>query len=81
MEEKENAIVYETITKAGEIAIADLESGEYYYTENYLFDTLARWDENERVSPADNMTWEYHFWFKRGDKIAEVYLFIHNGIH
>lgn len=72
MEKQKSAVLYETITKAGEITIADLESGEYYYTEENMFDILARWNEDQKTTLPKDIEWKYHFWFKRGDRIAEV---------
>ncbi|MBQ6351596.1 MAG: hypothetical protein IJI42_11830 [Methanobrevibacter sp.] len=71
-DKKNDALLYETITKAGEITIADLESGEYYYTEENMFDALARWNEDEKTELPKDIEWKYHFWFKRGDRIVEV---------
>lgn len=74
LEEQRYNKIRDVIYKSKEIVIKEIDSEKCYYTENNMFDILARWDEDERISEPDNVVWKYHFWFKMGSNIVEVYV-------
>ena len=74
LEEQRYNKIRNVIYKSNEIVIKEIDSEKYYYTENNMFDILARWDEDIRISKPDDVAWKYRFWFKRGSSIVEVYV-------
>lgn len=64
--------IYKSIIRPSEVIIIDLESGEHFYTQERIFDPLARWQEDDyQIEEPETVQWKYKFYF-RGLSVVEV---------